>query len=161
MSSHLEIPQTDDCAFCDYLSGKRPYSILERSDLAAILVTREQRGASHLLVTPVRHCPTLLELEEDESQAIMQLVRRAARAIDLTEQRPGIAVWQNNGVPAHQTIPHVHFHVAGTLPGGGTEWGDVQELSIGETEEIATNLRASLRNYETISGATTSTLSST
>ncbi|MET8363094.1 HIT domain-containing protein [Micromonospora sp. NPDC005194] len=148
MTSHIQVPPAERCAFCDYLSGKRPYSILERSELAATLVTREQRGASHLLVVPVRHCPTLLELKKEESHAIMDLVRRAARAIDLTEQRPGIAVWQNNGVPAHQTIPHVHFHVAGTLPEGGTEWGDVEELPIYQTEGIAANLRAALAGCE-------------
>jgi hypothetical protein len=40
-------------------------------------------------------------------------------------------------VPAAQTVGHVHFHVAGTLSDGGTEWGDVPELSLAETEAIA------------------------
>ncbi|MFI6763293.1 HIT family protein [Micromonospora sp. NPDC050417] len=142
--SNIEVPETDDCAFCDYLSGRRPYTIMCRLSLAAVLVTREQRGSAHLLVVPVRHCPTLLELEDHEATEVMHLVRRAARAIDLTERRPGIAVWQNNGVPANQTIPHVHFHVAGTLPEGGTEWGEVEELSLDQTDAIAARLNASL-----------------
>jgi hypothetical protein len=37
-------------------------------------------------------------------------------------------------------IPHLHFHVAGTLPGGGTEWGSVKERSIAETDDIAARL---------------------
>jgi histidine triad (HIT) family protein len=143
-ASHIELPQTDSCAFCDYLSGRRPYTVLCRSDLAAILVTREQRGSAHLLVVPVRHRPTLLDLDEQEANAVMSLLRRAAGAIDSTEQRPGIAVWQNNGVPADQTIPHVHFHVAGTLPQGGTERGRVEELSLEQTDKIAARLHASI-----------------
>jgi histidine triad (HIT) family protein len=150
--SHIEVPVADSCAFCDYLSGRRPYTILVRSNLVAILVTREQRGFGHLLVVPVRHCPTLLDLHDEEADAVMRLVRRAARAIDLTGHRPGIAVWQNNGIPAHQTIPHVHFHVAGTLPGGGTEWGEVEELSLEATEEIAVRLKASLAAYDAAVG---------
>jgi histidine triad (HIT) family protein len=63
-------------------------------------------------------------------------VRQTARAIDVAYQRPGIAVWQNNGVAASQTINHVHFHVAGTLDAGGTDWGEVDELTVDQTELI-------------------------
>jgi histidine triad (HIT) family protein len=73
---------------------------------------------------------------------LMEVIRRAARAIDWADGRPGIAIWQNNGLPAHQTIPHLHFHVAGTLPGGGTNWDETTELSVAETETIAEKLRA-------------------
>lgn len=114
-------------------------------ELAAILVTREQRGLSHLLVITTRHAPTVLDINDAESEAVMRLVRGAARAIDEVEQRPGISVWQNNGVEAHQAIPHFHVHVAGTVPGGGTDWDEVHELSIEETEGIAASLRPALR----------------
>lgn len=46
-------------------------------------------------------------------------------------------VWQNNGIPAHQSLPHLHFHVAGTLPDGGTDWGDVPKLTLAQTDAIA------------------------
>jgi histidine triad (HIT) family protein len=140
--SSLEMPNDGRCAFCDYLSRRRPFTIWVEDDLVAILVTREQRGASHLLVMPVRHCESILDLTDAESGELMDAIRRSARAIDLAEHRPGIAIWQNNGVPAHQSIPHLHFHVAGTLPEGGTNWGSVRELSISETDEIALRLTA-------------------
>ena len=140
-SGHIELPCNDNCAFCAYLDGSRPYTIYSRDRLVSILVTREQRGVSHLLVVPIRHCPTILDLSEEESVAVMQGIRHAARLIDLADHRPGIAIWQNNGVPAHQTIGHLHFHVAGTLESGGTDWGKVRELSISETQAIADKLR--------------------
>ncbi|MDF9871476.1 histidine triad (HIT) family protein [Streptomyces pratensis] len=139
--SHLAVPQTYPCAFCDYLHGARPFTILHREDLAAVLVTREQRGASHLLVVTTRHAPTILDLREAESHAVMKLLKRSAAAIDAADQRPGISVWQNNGVDAHQKIPHFHFHVASTVEGGGTEWDEVREMSIPETDHIADRLR--------------------
>lgn len=92
--SHLVVPNVYPCSFCDYLSGARPFTILHREQAAAILVTREQRGASHLLVVTTRHVPTILELQDEESHAVIDLVRRAASAIDRAEQRPGISVWQ-------------------------------------------------------------------
>lgn len=135
--SNIDLPENDTCAFCAYLKGDRPYTILSRTDKTATFVTREQRGHPHLLVLPLRHVPTILELTDEEAAAVAVEVRNAAFLIDRAYSKPGIAVWQNNGVPAGQAINHVHFHVAGTLPGGGTEFGDVEEISVEQTDKIA------------------------
>lgn len=142
--SNLELPQDEPCAFCDYLASRRPFTIVCRSESIAVLVTREQRGIGHLLVMPVRHYPTLLESTTHERHALIDTLATAAAAIDEAFERPGIAVWQNNGIPAHQAIGHLHFHVTGTLPEGGTDFGDVRELSVKETDVIRQRiLRAS------------------
>jgi histidine triad (HIT) family protein len=140
-ASSLAMPSGASCAFCAYLDGTRPFTTWFKNDLVAGLVTREQRGIAHVLILPVKHRESILDVTDAESQALMVGIRRAARAIDWAEHRPGIAVWQNNGLPAHQTIPHLHFHVAGTLPGQATNWGDVRELALSETDVIAEKLR--------------------
>lgn len=143
--SHIEIQDPGRCAFCAYLAGERPYTILWRRPLVATLVTREQRGISHVLVLPTRHTETILDLTDAEAAALMNDVRKVARLVDRAYQRPGIAIWQNNGSPAHQTIAHMHFHVAGTLDAGGTDWGPVPELPITDTDAIAARLLAADR----------------
>jgi histidine triad (HIT) family protein len=140
-SSSIELPDDTPCAFCAYLDGRRPYTVLARDELTAVLVTKEQRGAAHLLVVPVRHAATILDLTDAEASAVMARLRLAASLIDRAEKRPGISVWQNNGKPAGQAIGHFHFHVAGTLPEGGTLFGDVPELDAEATERIAAKLR--------------------
>jgi len=144
-TTNLQMPDKETCAFCAYLLGQRPYTVLSRDDSVAILVTREQRGIPHVLVLPVRHTETVLDLADEDACALMLGVRSAARAIDKAYKRHGISVWQNNGVPANQSIQHVHFHVAGTLDTGGTAWGDVHELTVAETEVIAERLRPWLK----------------
>ncbi len=141
MSGHLAMPAVDFCVFCDYLDGSRPFTILHRTAQVATLVTREQRGKAHLLVIPVRHAPTILDLEPAEGAALMTAVIAAARALDAAIQQPGIAVWQNNGLPAMQKVPHCHFHIAATHGHNGTEWGDVPRLEIADTDRIADRLR--------------------
>ena len=79
-----------------------------------------------------------------EHGPLLEAVARAPAAIVGAYDPPGVAVWQNNGVPAHQSVPHVHVHVAGTLPGGGTEWGPVDRLPFDETDAIADRLRPHL-----------------
>ncbi|WP_369928385.1 HIT family protein [Xanthomonas sp. NCPPB 2632] len=140
----IDMPDNQRCAFCDYLGGIRPYTVLLTTALSAVLVTREQRGVAHVLVVPLAHRETILEVTDAEAADLGVLVKRMARAIDAAFDRPGIAVWQNNGTPAHQTIAHAHFHVAGTVRGGGTAWGDVEELSVDETDAIARQLRPHL-----------------
>jgi histidine triad (HIT) family protein len=137
----IAVPETGSCSFCGTLEGRLPFTVLDRNDEVATLVTREQRGLGHLLVIPVQHRCTVLDLAPDEAAAVMAGVQRAARLVAEVYDPAGICVWQNNGVPAHQTVPHVHFHVAGTLPGGGTEWGEVPRLSVAETDAIAAKLR--------------------
>ena len=143
-SGSIEVPEAERCAFCDYLAGRRPFTVLRRDADTAPLVTREQRGRGHVLVVPVRHRETILDLTASEASSLMNQVISAAHAIDLAFGRPGIAIWQNNGLAANQTIPHVHFHVAGTLPGGETDRGEVEELSVDETDAIARLLQPHL-----------------
>lgn len=109
-----------------------------------MLVIHEQRGRGHVLVIPVRHRETVLDLAAPEQSAVMADVVRASRAIVGAFDPDGVAVWQNNGIPANQSVPHVHVHVAGTLSQGGTQWGDVDRLSIAETDAIADRLRPHL-----------------
>jgi len=145
MKSAIVVPENSDCAFCAYLRGQRPYTIIGRNSEIATLVTREQRGTPHLMVIPVRHFATILDVNEVESIALMLGIQKAAAAIDAAYQRPGIMVWQNNGVPAHQSVGHLHFHVAGTLDNGGTNWGEVEKLSVKETDAIGRRIAPYLR----------------
>lgn len=140
----IELPDADPCSFCVTLAGAHPFTVLERGPRVAIFVTREQRGLGHLLVLPVEHRPTVLDLTYEEGAAIMDSVRRAARAVTAAYDPAGICVWQNNGVPAHQAVPHVHVHVAGTYPGRGTEFGRVPRLAVAETDRIGDLLRPHL-----------------
>jgi histidine triad (HIT) family protein len=138
---NIEMPDDGVCAFCQYLNGERDYTIVARNDLIAILVTREQRGNPHLLVIPIQHRPNILHVTDEELGALAIGVKRVAIAIDKLYGSEGISVWQNNGVSANQTISHFHFHVAGTLDGGGTEWGEVPEIAVADTNGIAYKIR--------------------
>ena len=136
----LQMPTNDVCAFCAYLNGTRPFTVLWSDQKVAVLVTREQRGIDHLLVLPRHHYATVLDVPDSDAEELMIAIRDAAQTISRTSDPKGVAVWQNNGVPAHQAIAHLHFHVAGTFPGGGTELGEVPELSLAATDTIASGL---------------------
>jgi histidine triad (HIT) family protein len=135
----LKVPVEPDCSFCAYLGGRRSYTVMEHTQQVSLLVTREQRGVGPVLVIPTTHRPTLLDLQPHDMGALMLATERVATAITAAYDVEGICLWQNNGVPAHQSIPHVHFQ-AGTLPAGGTQWGPVRKLNLEETDIIASEL---------------------
>jgi histidine triad (HIT) family protein len=137
-------PPSSPCPFCKYLARERPYTILDRQQRTAMLVTHEQRGRGHLLVVPIAHRETILDLTAEEQSAVMADVVRASHAIVGAYDPDGVAVWQNNGIPARQSVPHVHVHVAGTVPGGSTSWGKVTRATVPETDAMAAELRLHL-----------------
>lgn len=104
----LILPSSASCSFCEYLVGERPYTILDRNDVTALLVTYEQRGRGPILVIPVQHHVTILELTAEERSTVMNDVVRATTSIIGAFDPEGVAVWQNTGIPAHQSVPHVH-----------------------------------------------------
>jgi histidine triad (HIT) family protein len=95
---------------------------------------------SSIVLPSGENCPFCAFLRDEEAGALMREIRHAARLVDAAERRPGIAVWQNNGIAANQAVAHVHFHVAGTLEEGGTRWGEVPRLSVAETDAMAERL---------------------
>ncbi|HYN43036.1 MAG TPA: HIT family protein [Thermoanaerobaculia bacterium] len=72
----------------------------------------------HTLVVPKEPAATLDALSEESAAAIGRVLPRIARAVMAATGTRDYNVLQNNGVAAHQAVPHVHFHVI-PRPGGG------------------------------------------
>lgn len=65
----------------------------------------------HTLVVPKEAAATLDALSEESAAAIGRVLPRIARAVMAATGTRDYNVLQNNGVAAHQAVPHVHFHV--------------------------------------------------
>ena len=79
----------------------------------------------HTLVVPKEPAATLDALSEESAAAVGRVLPRIARAVMAATGTRDYNVLQNNGVAAHQAVPHVHFHVIpkpGDAPGLGISW---------------------------------------
>ncbi len=79
----------------------------------------------HTLVVPKEPAVTLDALSEESAAAIGRVLPRIARAVMAATGTRDYNVLQNNGVAAHQAVPHVHFHVIpkpGDARGLGIDW---------------------------------------
>ena len=76
----------------------------------------------HVLVVPKEPAETLDALSDESGAAVGRVLPRIARAVMAVTGTRDYNVLQNNGVAAHQAVPHVHFHVI-PKPGSGRGLG--------------------------------------
>lgn len=101
------------CAFCNIAESKVPAFFVPTLEPHKTLAFIPLRPAvfGHLLVIPRTHAELLWEVSDIELWATVTEVRRFAEMAAERFWATGVNVVVNNGPDAHQTIPHVHFHI--------------------------------------------------
>ena len=158
-SAPFELPQVDACIFCEMLAGRVDKGLVEETDLTLTIVNIRQFEVGQVLVIPRRHAPTILDLTDEESAALMDAVRRVSSALVKTYSPDGITLYNNNGLASLQEVPHFHMHVVPRR--NDSEWGagpphiaalerrsqdtlDKVQVDIEREHEIAEEIRAAL-----------------
>jgi histidine triad (HIT) family protein len=98
-----------------------------RGDLEAALVHRDEHVVAfldhrpvfkgHVLIAPVQHVDTLLDLPAELMVPVVSTAQRVARALSTALGAEGSFVAVNNVVS--QSIPHLHVHVVPRSKGDG------------------------------------------
>lgn len=118
----IELPDQDPCEFCEGMAGQDPtWAVIEESAHTVTVMNPSQYEVGQCCVITKRHVATLLELNEEESSAIIKAAQRTAIALVATYQPLGVLTFQNNGVYSGQEVPHYHYHVVPRQP--GSDWG--------------------------------------
>jgi histidine triad (HIT) family protein len=118
----IRLPQTVSCYFCEIIAGRADgWNLVERTELTATFLNGRQFEPGQCMVVPIRHAPTLLDLNPDEDAAVMAAAKRIARVMVSAFDPDGVLVYQNNGVASLQEVPHYHLHVVPRRM--GSEWG--------------------------------------
>ncbi len=112
----------DPCYLCEAAAGRTEKPFVEETEHTVTFVNWKQFELGQVYVFTRRHTPTLLDLTDDESVAVMHAVRRVADALVRAYDPDGLNLIQNNGVVAGQDAPHFHMHVVPRRKVGG-DWG--------------------------------------
>jgi histidine triad (HIT) family protein len=110
-SMPINLPQRGPCPFCENIAGRHQCAFIFRDRIISSFVNPRQYCRGAVLIVPNRHAPTILDLDTDEQLAIFRHAQELVQALIQTYQASGFNVFQNNGVPAGQTVPHYHLHV--------------------------------------------------
>ncbi|MVA75737.1 HIT domain-containing protein [Auraticoccus sp. F435] len=135
--------QTGD-VFCQIVSGDLEAAVVTRTDELVAFLDHRPVFKGHVLIAPVEHVDTMLELPPTLMAPLLTLAQRVARAQQQVLGAQGSFVAMNNVVS--QSVPHLHLHVVPRRRGDGlrgffwprTRYGD------GEARQLADDLAAAL-----------------
>ncbi len=103
-----------DCIFCKIAGGEVQGDVLHRDDKALVLRDINPQAPTHLLVLPIEHLGTVMEINESNASLMGHMVllaNRMARQEGLADKGYRLAI--NCGEEGGQTVGHLHMHVLG------------------------------------------------
>ena len=103
-----------DCIFCRIAAGELDADIVRSDDHTVAFRDINPQAATHVLVIPRRHIPSIDALQPADAEMVGRLflaAREIARADGVHEG--GYRVVMNNGADAGQSVDHIHLHLLG------------------------------------------------
>ena len=134
---------TDD-VFCQIGRGDLDAAIVLRTDEVVAFLDHRPVFKGHVLVAPLRHVETLLDLPQDLIQPLVISAQRVARAVVDAVGAQGTFVAINNVVS--QSVPHLHIHVVPRSRGDGLRgffWPRTR-YGAGEIQEYADKIKSAI-----------------
>ena len=102
---------------CQIVRGEIEAAVLHRDERVVAFLDHRPVFKGHVLVSPVPHVDTLLELPAELMVPLLSTAQRVARALGAALGAQGTFVAVNNVVS--QSVPHLHVHVVPRSKGDG------------------------------------------
>ena len=134
-----------DCVFCAIVTGERSAAIVTRDEASVAFLDARPLFKGHVLVVPVAHTGTLLDLPPAAIGPFFAAVQRIARAVEMGLGADGTFVAMNNKVS--QSVPHLHTHVIPRRRKDGLRgffWPREPYQDDAERDDVAARIRAAL-----------------
>jgi histidine triad (HIT) family protein len=134
-----------DDLVCRIVRGELEAAVVLRTDEVIAFLDHRPVFKGHVLLSPVRHVGTLLELPTDLMAPLLTAAQRVAHALGAALGCQGTFVAMNNVVS--QSVPHLHVHVVPRTKGDGLRgffWPRTRYEGGGELEAYAERIRAAL-----------------
>lgn len=134
-----------DCVFCKVLRGEMPSEkVAEGERWVAILDIRPVRPG-HTLVLSKEHVESLTGAPAAVAADLLAAVQKLAPALLRATGSDAFNVMINNGRPAGQLVPHLHFHIVPRKADDGVKFGWRQNpYPEGEMAKTADAIRRAL-----------------
>ena len=129
---------------CQIVAEELPAAVVYRDDQFIAFLDHHPVFKGHVLISPLEHVDTWLELPEGLMAPLLSLGQRVALAQERVLESQGSFVAINNVVS--QSIPHLHLHVVPRTKGDGLRgffWPRTRYTD-GEAAALAERLRTAL-----------------
>jgi ATP adenylyltransferase len=106
--------QRAGCLFCRVIENPDDQDadlVVWRPENAIVMLNKFPYNPGHVMVAPHAHEPSLEDLNDSETAALMRALRTTLKVLRVTLKPEGFNVGSNIGRPAGAGIPdHVHLH---------------------------------------------------
>ena len=134
-----------DCIFCKIVAGQIPCAKVLEDDAALAFLDIGPLAVGHALLIPKAHYETVDQMPADVAAAVLRHLPALARAVRAATGATGVNVLQNNGRSAHQSVPHVHFHIIPRREGDTWHFNwPAGKYAAGEMDEMVRRIREGL-----------------
>lgn len=106
----------DDCVFCRIGRGEIPATVVDRDDDVIAIEDLNPQAPSHVLVMPVAHHGTVVEVMRDAPATAQRVMALASKLGVERGGEGGFRLVINTGAQGGQTVDHVHVHVLAGRP---------------------------------------------
>ncbi len=130
--------------FCQIISGDLDAAVVVRTEQLIAFLDHRPVFKGHVLIAPVAHVDTLLDLPHDLMTPLLTLAAEVATALGTALAAQGTFVAINNVVS--QSVPHLHLHVVPRTKGDGLRgffWPRTK-YALGEMDAYAARIRDAL-----------------
>jgi histidine triad (HIT) family protein len=103
--------------FCQIARGEMAAAVVARTDELIAFLDHRPVFKGHVLIAPISHVDTLLDLPSELMTPLLTLAQRMAGAVVGALGVQGTFVAMNNVVS--QSVPHLHLHVVPRTKGDG------------------------------------------
>ena len=120
----INLAPSKSCPFCSMDISR----VLISNQLAIATADAFPVSEGHTLIIPRRHISSIFEATEEELAHIFKLVALTRELLNDQYQPQGLNIGINDGVPAGQTVMHLHIHLIPRYKGdqsdprGGVRW---------------------------------------
>jgi len=107
-------PKSQNCVLCEKMADNRDREnyILYRSSKGCIMLNLYPYNSGHLMVVPLKHVPSLEQLNQEELLDLMNLTVKGIEALRSALKPEGFNIGINIGKAAGAGIvDHVHIHI--------------------------------------------------
>ncbi|MHB8191143.1 MAG: HIT family protein [Ferrimicrobium sp.] len=98
-----------ECAFCTTIREPNHPYLITRDNFSAVIVDRAPVAFGHVLVVPIRHVTTIIDLDDTELCHFATRLRALIAAVPLACKAEGALTLTNTIVG--QEVMHLHTHV--------------------------------------------------
>ncbi len=133
-----------DDIVCQIVRGELATAEVARTEHLIAFLDHRPVFKGHVLISPIQHVDTLLDLPAELMEPLLTLGQRVAAALGTAVGAQGSFVAMNNVIS--QSVPHLHLHVVPRTKGDGLRgffWPRTKYAD-GEQEEYAERIRAAL-----------------